>query len=231
MNRKLFVTITSATAFWAAGALADCNDEIADLNDDISDQETLGLGVSVVGEQDMRTWRDAAQLFAEHGHDEACEDLIENVRTLLDDKQDMVEEQWEEAQANQQHEQYMALLKQAEPISSIERPLQVQALVGRDLRNHNDEVLGEIEAVVVGIGGKQVTHILVSRGGLLGIGEDQIAVPWEHVSMTEDGAIVVLRMSEDRFDDAPAIDRDDNETLGNASWTQANASYFDDHTL
>ncbi len=47
----------------------------------------------------------------------------------------------------------------------------------------------------------------------------------------ETGDTIVLRMEENAFNDAPAIDRDDNETLANAEWSTANSAYFDEHVL
>jgi hypothetical protein len=41
-----------------------------------------------------------------------------------------------------QEQAYLESLESAQPIASIDRPIQVQTLVGKDLRNHRDEELG-----------------------------------------------------------------------------------------
>ena len=231
MSRKLLISTVAAAALLTGSALADCQDDIKDLNADMATGGELALGMRDVGGQDVRKLRDAAYIFASHGDEEACEELIEDVRELLADKQEVALEQWEEEQEEMQEQAYLESLESAQPIASIDRPIQVQTLVGKDLRNHRDEELGEVDAVIVAGGGKQVTHILVSHGGLFGIGTEQVAVPWEHVDVTEDGGVLVLHMEEDVFDEAPSIDRDDDESLSNADWSSTNSAYFDQHVM
>ena len=230
MTRLFLVTSVAATALLAGSALADCRD-ISELNEDMVTGSELAIGMRAVGAQDVRKLRDAAHIFAAQGDEEACEDLVEDIREMLEDKQEMAEEELEEAQEKQEEEAHLARLAAAQPLASIDGPLQVQTLVGRDLHNHRDEVLGEIDAVVVTEGGKEVTHILVSHGGIFGIGAEQVAVPWNHVNVTEDGSVLVLRIDEESFDEAPSIDRDDHESIANVAWNQANDAYFDEHVM
>ncbi len=95
MHRKLLITAV-ATVLLTGSALDDCRDDVEELNADMAPEGELTLGMRSVGSQDVRELRDADYIFAHHGDEDACEDLI-----------------------------------------------------GKNLRNHNDEVLGEVEAVVV----------------------------------------------------------------------------------
>ncbi len=142
MSRKLLISTVAAAALLTGSALADCQDDIKDLNADMATGGELALGMRDVGGQDVRKLRDAAYIFASHGDEEACEELIEDVRELLADKQEVALEQWEEEQEEMQEQAYLESLESAQPIASIDRPIQVQTLVGKDLRNHRDEELG-----------------------------------------------------------------------------------------
>ena len=54
------------------------------------------------------------------------------------------------------------------------------AIMGNDVYGANDEEIGEVEGVLIGANG-QVTAIIVEVGGFLGIGETQVAIPWNSV--------------------------------------------------
>lgn len=53
-------------------------------------------------------------------------------------------------------------------------------LVGMEVRNGQNEVIGEVANVLVTQDGR-IEAILLGAGGVLGIGEDQYVVPWDRV--------------------------------------------------
>jgi sporulation protein YlmC with PRC-barrel domain len=103
-------------------------------------------------------------------------------------------------------------------------------LIGADVRNMKNEDLGEVDDVVITSGNNKASYVLVSHGGFLGIGDEQIAVPLSAIKVTPEGeTVVVLDMSEEQFEDAPSFDRDSNEAFENADWRMKNDKYFSDH--
>jgi sporulation protein YlmC with PRC-barrel domain len=74
-----------------------------------------------------------------------------------------------------------------------------QRLLGGDVLNARGEKIGEVEDFLVGPKG-QIAKVIVEAGGLLDIGDQHVAVPWEQV--TRDGASSIsVPVTRDNLDD------------------------------
>lgn len=83
--------------------------------------------------------------------------------------------------------------------------LEIEALVGMAVESSNGESIGEVEDVVTEDvvteeGGQRV---LISTGGLLGIGADTKAVSVTDIDFDEDGDVAVVTMTEAEFEELP----------------------------
>ncbi|MGQ0603934.1 MAG: PRC-barrel domain-containing protein [Anaerolineales bacterium] len=81
-----------------------------------------------------------------------------------------------------------------------------------DLRNNDDEDLGEVDDMVIDLKSGMVTHAIVNFGGFLGIGEKSVVVPWQQFTLdqTQDNQDVMrLNVSRETLEAAPAIDNMD----------------------
>lgn len=81
-----------------------------------------------------------------------------------------------------------------------------------DLRNNEDEDLGEVDDLVFDIQNGTVTHALVNFGGFLGIGEKTIVVPWSQftIEQTDDDQDVLrLNVTKEDLEAAPGVDNVD----------------------
>lgn len=82
-------------------------------------------------------------------------------------------------------------------------------LVGKNVTNRrNDETVGEISDIVIDKDG-QVVAVLLSVGGLLGMGEHDVAIEWDQIERRLEGDELVLSvdLTEEALDDAPAYIR------------------------
>ncbi len=70
------------------------------------------------------------------------------------------------------------------------RSERITALMGRSVRSMKEEDLGQVVDLVIAPDG-DVSYLVVSHGGLLGIGNDLIPVPWEAVRKKTDDHLVV----------------------------------------
>lgn len=76
-------------------------------------------------------------------------------------------------------------------------------LMGREVVNRNDEELGNVEDIVIGRDGR-VTYVLVSHGGVLGMGDSLVPVPFSAVSRgSQDDENIVIDMSKKEMENAP----------------------------
>ncbi|WP_421994866.1 PRC-barrel domain-containing protein [Reyranella sp.] len=69
--------------------------------------------------------------------------------------------------------------------------MSADALIGTNVKNQNNETVGEIEDVYVGKDGA-IKEIVVSVGGFLGMGTKNVAVKWNDVKFSRDDKDIVV---------------------------------------
>ena len=74
----------------------------------------------------------------------------------------------------------------------------VSDLMDKDVRNAQDEELGKVQNLLVSEDGR-VTHAVVGAGGVLGVGQDMYAVPWDQLQFSPDQEHVVLNVGKDQL--------------------------------
>jgi hypothetical protein len=94
------------------------------------------------------------------------------------------------------------------------------------VRNYQNQNLGEVDDLLLGMGKNEPSYVIVSNGGFLGIGAKQVAIPMDQVKITADRDVLVLDMSENQLADAPSFKRGDYTLLRNEKWRQKNRAYF-----
>lgn len=234
--RKIALMAAAATtlALAAPAYAAECDDELRALNEKISSTDSnyrvvVGSGLG----DDVRQLRDAARIFARNGQDDACEDVVEGIESLLDERTEELaksenavnRETWYEAEAER--------LQAAVPVTEAERPLRASDVIGADVRNLKNEDLGEIEDLVVSQqkGGNQAQYAILARGGFLGLGEKQVAVPWDQLKMVPRGdrgdVVFVLNVNEETLEEAPSFDRGSWGEIGaDEEWRKQNDEFY-----
>lgn len=58
-------------------------------------------------------------------------------------------------------------------------------IIGKSVFNENDEKIGDVNDVVIASDGQSM-YVLIGAGGFLGMGEKNVAVPFDRVSRTDD---------------------------------------------
>ncbi len=228
--RKLLLATAAVTALGAAApAYAACNEDLQALNDKISSSEE-NYRVALTGSManDVRTLRTAARIFQSNGMEDACEETVASINDLVEQRTDDVNEEgmtlgsWSEKEVER--------LKTAVPVEQRNKPLRAASVVGADVRNMENEDLGEIQDVVMDPQSGDVAYAILAHGGFLGIAEKQIAVPWKQLKVTDnaEAPIFVLDVSEKVLDEAPSFERDSWAEIDNAEWRALNDAYYQD---
>jgi len=75
-------------------------------------------------------------------------------------------------------------------------------LMDLNLKNAQDETIGEIDDLVIGSDGK-ITHVIVSTGGVLGVGAKKVQLPWSDVKVDATGEKATASMTADQIKSAP----------------------------
>ena len=102
-----------------------------------------------------------------------------------------------------------------------------------NLTNSEGDDLGEIEDVLIDVNAGQVAYAIVDVGGFLGIGEKQVAIPWQafQIDVTvEDDAeeeSFMLDATEDELENAPGLDLDDWNPEVETDWDADLRGYWE----
>jgi hypothetical protein len=71
-------------------------------------------------------------------------------------------------------------------------------LIGRSIKNSNNDTIGKIESVYLDANGK-VDSVIVGVGGFLGVGERYARLHWKDLQISDNGEKVVANMTKDQL--------------------------------
>ena len=152
---------------------------------------------------EVRTLLTAADILARHGRQEPCEDVLVEVRASYNQyKADMSGRDLRVANALGFRKQELSLAK---PVAARTTAFRSDELLGSEVRTPGNVALGSVDDIVMGPESGKIAYLVVARGGVFGIGERHVAVPWDHFKVTPNLNILVLDTSKDGMDQAPRI--------------------------
>lgn len=179
--------------------------------------------------REIRTLYEAALILARSGDQQACQSVVE----ALADRYGSYVQELQAAGVEPgevtgwRHEQILA----AQPVSEIGGGIRVDDVTDTDLRNPRDEYLGSVEDVIMSSETGQIAYVIVSRGGFLGLGGDEIVVPWEALRATPGLNTFVLDVPEEAFENAPRLERGVFTTSADREQRLAQADQYWEQTL
>lgn len=80
-------------------------------------------------------------------------------------------------------------------------------LIGARIKNAADKDMGEIDALIVNPMDGKITHVVVGKGGLAGVGETKVVVPWSELKIRTEKDKVVVSVDQATLDRAPKYDK------------------------
>lgn len=86
--------------------------------------------------------------------------------------------------------------------------------------------LGKIDDLIVDSGDGRVLYAVLSHGGVLGIGDKLIAVPWRAFTWDHANKDLILDTTKDRLNAAPTFEPNQWNLLGERTWTEKMNNYF-----
>jgi hypothetical protein len=231
-------------------AMAACPDDINKLRDDLRNNQGFFQRYEA-GQIDRAAYLrlfEAAQTFANNRMEERCQDVLAGIKELSEKRQAEDQQQRtappradappaDRSRADRPRADRPATpatpgtgaprqdmtqdrqqrLRAAQPVNQVR--MSAETLVGADVRNMEDRDLGDVSDVIMSNG--QLSHIVVGRGGFLGIGVSYYMLPANQVKValtTDDGRvardrIVVVEMSAEQLEASPKVTKD------NGIWT------------
>jgi sporulation protein YlmC with PRC-barrel domain len=93
-------------------------------------------------------------------------------------------------------------------IATTRRTLSASTLIGNDVRNREGEDLGKIQDFVLDLETGRTAYVVLSFGGMLGVGNKLFAVPWSAFTLDSPNHAFLLDVSKERLREAPGFDKD-----------------------
>jgi sporulation protein YlmC with PRC-barrel domain len=108
----------------------------------------------------------------------------------------------------------------AEPNQPQRRVVRATKLAGVPVRNSADESLGKIHEIMLDTKTGRIAYIVLSCGGLLGIGDKLFAVPWSVLRLDQDEKEFILDIDRITLENAPGFDKDDWPDMANPGFAE-----------
>jgi sporulation protein YlmC with PRC-barrel domain len=80
-------------------------------------------------------------------------------------------------------------------------------LIGMDVKNSQGQGLGEVTELVLDPQDGKIKSVVISTGGVLGIGAKRVAVPWNQVKPATDEQAFIVGMTQEELQQAPSWER------------------------
>jgi sporulation protein YlmC with PRC-barrel domain len=146
----------------------------------------------------------AADILAQRGDQQGCETVLNAAKSVYGEYAAQLKELGVDPDAVSGWRQDQ--IANAQPITQIAASVRADNVVGTDVRNAQDDSLGEVDDIIVDPKSGQVRYAVISEGGFFGIGKDRVLVPWNQLRATPGLETILLPVSEDTLKQAPKYD-------------------------
>lgn len=93
-------------------------------------------------------------------------------------------------------------------------------LMGMDVYNRAGEQLGDVEELVLNHADSSLSYVVLSYGGIAGLGDKLFAVPWAAFHLRDDGKALILNVDKSKLENAPGFNKDQWPNMADASFAK-----------
>jgi sporulation protein YlmC with PRC-barrel domain len=161
---------------------------------------------------EVRTLMAAANVLARRGQQQSCEALLSTTRDLYNNYAASLRDG--EAPPADKLNRQSRQIAGAQSVSAFDDAFRSSHLIGTDVSNPSNQDLGSVMDVILSPRTGKIAYLLIGRGGLFGIDEKYVPVPWKDFKIPPDTTLLVLNTSEHALDAAPQVQEDQFATQG-----------------
>ena len=99
-------------------------------------------------------------------------------------------------------------------------------IIGTDVRNAQGDDLGDIKEIILNPNGGSIAYVIVSMGGVMGVGDKLYAVPWKALKLDTTRNEFILNADKSRLKNAPSFDANRWPDMANDQWNSEVHRYY-----
>lgn len=99
-------------------------------------------------------------------------------------------------------------------------------VIGVNVKNTQDENMGEVEAVMLDKKTGQVAYVVLSYGGFLGMGDKLFALPWGIFSYDAEDDCFKIPLDKEKLQNSPGFDKDRWPDMSSNEWSNSIHKYY-----
>jgi sporulation protein YlmC with PRC-barrel domain len=127
----------------------------------------------------------------------------------------------------QQQSQQMDQSQQSQASSQFQPQLErTNRLIGSDVVNKQGDKIAKVEDIVLDSHDRTINYVVLSYGGVLGMGNKLFAVPWSDIQMDSQKKSFIVDASTDQLKSAPGFDKNNWPNMADPAWKQRNDTYY-----
>lgn len=96
--------------------------------------------------------------------------------------------------------------------------LSASTLAGDKVVNFQNEEIGKVEEIMIDVHTGRVAYVVISFGGILGVGTKLFAVPWASIRVDTERKVFVMNADKALLERAPGFDKNDWPATPNGKW-------------
>lgn len=155
---------------------------------------------------EVRTLIASANILARHGQQQACEDILATTRTIY------------QRYATEMHSRDIAMndgpnwqrqqIAAAQPVTAANTAFRSDQLLDSGVLSPQDKLLGAVHDIIMSPQSGKIAYLVIARGGLFGIDEKFVPVPWDAFKATPNASVLVLNTTKAVLQAAPQVSDD-----------------------
>jgi len=165
---------------------------------------------------EIRTLMASAHIMAQRGQQAACEALLAETRDIYKDYAANLNKTGV-AKADMSGWQNQ-LISAAQPVTSSTASFRSDQLIGAAVVTPHNDSLGSVDDIVLSPLTGKISYLVIGHGGLFGIDEKYVPVPWEDFKMTPGATLLVLDSDKNALDAGPQVR--ENQFSANGDFAQ-----------
>jgi sporulation protein YlmC with PRC-barrel domain len=155
---------------------------------------------------DIRILVASANMLAQHGQQQACESVLATTRHIY--KLYVADMQRGRVPAVDGTRWRQRQIAAATAVTDKNTSFRSEELIGIEVRDPKDEALGSVDDIVMSPVTGQIAYLVVARGGIFGIAETHVPVPWSDFKVTATVSLLVLDATKAAMAAAPTVNYD-----------------------